>query len=61
MVFNSREYMKNYRQTHPEYYQRENERNKEKLKNRYINDEEYRENKKRISRENYHRRNMVIT
>lgn len=61
MTFNSNEYMKNYRQTHPEYYQRENERNKDKLKYRYNNDEDYRENKKRVSRENYYKRKAVLS
>lgn len=61
MTFNSNEYMRNYRQTHPEYYQRENERNKDKLKYRYNNDEDYRENKKRVSRENYYKRKAVLS
>lgn len=61
MVFNFNEYMKNYRQTHPEYYQKENQRNKEKLKDKYKNDNEYREYKKRISKENYHKRKANIT
>lgn len=61
MTFNSNEYMRNYRQTHPEYYQKENERNKDKLKYRYNNDEDYRENKKRVSRENYYKRKAVLS
>jgi len=55
-----RTYIRNYRETHPEYYQKENERNKEKLKSRYLNDEEYRENKKRIAREYYHKKKLTV-
>lgn len=60
MVFNHNEYMMKYRQTHLKYYERENERNKEKLRNKYKNDDDYRERKKNTSKENYYKRKAIL-
>lgn len=49
------EYMRNYRNSHPEYYNKENERNKGKLKDKYNTDEAYREKKKKDALEYYYR------
>lgn len=55
----SAEYMRQYRKDHPEYTKRENENLKEKLKNRYMNDPEYRERKKKVASEYYHSHKKV--
>jgi len=53
------EYMRNYRLTHPEYKERENENLKKKLKERYLNDAEYREKKKKDTLDMYYRRKTI--
>ena len=44
-----------YRQSHPENYQKEKENNKIRNSERYRNDPEYKENKKKYALERYYR------
>jgi hypothetical protein len=53
------EYMRNYRLEHPEYKEKENENMKKKLKERYSNDAEYREKKKKDALDMYYRRKTI--
>lgn len=49
------EYMRNYRNSHPEYLARGNEKLKIKLQEKYKTDEEYRERKKKIALDYYYK------
>jgi hypothetical protein len=60
MVVDMAEYMRNYRETHPEYKERENEKLKLKLRSRYNDDPEYREKKKKLALENYYKKKQIV-
>lgn len=47
-------YMKSYRSSHPEYYEKEKVRNALYITNRYKNDPEYKEKKREYARQRYY-------
>lgn len=53
------EYMRKYRLEHPEYREKENEKLKIRLKERYLNDIEYREKKKKEALNIYYRKKVI--